>query len=128
MDTSNLTKGSRTFSPLLLFFPAVCDIVGTSMNYIGLNMTYASSFQMLRGSTIVFTGLLSVGFLNRKLVVREWTGIFFVILGLLFVGLSDIVTMRSQNINTNSVLTGDLLIITAQVQKYNILLALSYYM
>lgn len=115
MDTNGLTKGSRTFSPLLLAIPAVCDMIATSVMYIGLNMTYASSFQMLRGSVIVFTGLLSVGFLNKKLGSREWTGISLVILGLMLVGLSDFVMMRSTNVNTNSVLTGDLLIISAQV-------------
>ncbi|OXU21170.1 hypothetical protein TSAR_000458 [Trichomalopsis sarcophagae] len=115
VDTSNLTKGSRTFSPLILFIPAACDMTATSMNYIGLNMTYASSFQMLRGAVIVFTGLLSLGFLNKKMGTREWTGIIFVILGLLLVGLSDFITMKDQKVNTNSVLTGDLLIITAQI-------------
>lgn len=83
--------------------------------YIGLNMTYASSFQMLRGSVIVFTGMLSIGFLNRKLGVREWTGIGFVIIGLAFVGVSDILTMENSDISANSVITGDLLIIFAQV-------------
>jgi drug/metabolite transporter (DMT)-like permease len=93
-------------------------MIATSINYIGLNMTYASSFQMLRGAVIVFTGILSVGFLNKKLDRREWTGIFLVIFGLLLVGLSDFITMQDQKINTNSVLTGDLLIISAQVIKY----------
>ncbi|KAL6265704.1 hypothetical protein P5V15_002506 [Pogonomyrmex californicus] len=87
----------------------------TSIMYIGLNMTYASSFQMLRGSVIIFTGMLSVGFLKRKLKVREWIGIGFVITGLAFVGASDILTIEDNNISVNSVITGDLLIIFAQV-------------
>jgi len=70
---------------------------------------------MLRGSVIVFTGMLSIGFLNRKLGAREWTGIVFVIMGLGFVGVSDILTMDDSDMNTNSVITGDLLIIFAQV-------------
>ncbi|XP_011503760.1 PREDICTED: solute carrier family 35 member F6 isoform X2 [Ceratosolen solmsi marchali] len=99
-DRSNLTKGSRTFNPLVLIIPAACDVVATSINYIGLNMTYASSFQMLRGAVIVFTGILSVGFLNKKLNRREWLGITFVIFGLLLVGLSDFITMQNQKIIT----------------------------
>lgn len=94
----------------------------TSIMYIGLNMTYASSFQMLRGSVIVFTGLFSVGFLNRKLGVREWTGIAFVIAGLACVGASDILTMEDTDINANSIITGDLLIIFAQVYIFIITL------
>ncbi|KAH0949952.1 hypothetical protein HN011_007842 [Eciton burchellii] len=115
VDNNTLTKGSRIFNPFILLIPALCDMFATSIMYIGLNMTYASSFQMLRGSVIVFTGMLSIGFLNRKLGAREWTGIVFVIIGLGFVGVSDILTMEDNDMNTNSVITGDLLIIFAQV-------------
>jgi len=44
-----LVKGNRSFNPLVLLPPAMCDMVATSVMYIGLNLTYASSFQMLRG-------------------------------------------------------------------------------
>lgn len=115
VDNNVLTKGSRTFNPFVLLIPALCDMFATSIMYIGLNMTYASSFQMLRGAVIVFTGLLSIGFLDRKLEMREWTGIVFVIIGLAFVGASDILTMEDTDMNANSIITGDLLIIFAQV-------------
>ena len=36
--------------------PAMCDMTATSLQYIGLTFTYASSFQMLRGAVIIFTG------------------------------------------------------------------------
>lgn len=48
-DVKELTKGNRTFSPLVFFLPAMCDMLATSTMYVGLNLTYASSFQMLRG-------------------------------------------------------------------------------
>jgi drug/metabolite transporter (DMT)-like permease len=81
-------SGSRGFNPLIFLPPALCDMTATSLMYIGLNLTYASSFQMLRGALIIFTGLLSVAFLNRQLKRYEWLGIFFVMSGLLIVGLS----------------------------------------
>ena len=38
----------------LVFLPAsCCDIIGTSTMYIGLNLTYPSSFQMLRGECLL---------------------------------------------------------------------------
>ena len=37
--------------------PALCDMTATSVQYIGLTLTYASSFQMLRGAVIIFTGI-----------------------------------------------------------------------
>ncbi|CAK9801933.1 Solute carrier family 35 member F6 [Anthophora plagiata] len=114
IDNNPLTKGSRVYNPFILLIPALCDTCATSFMYIGLNMTYASSFQMFRGAVIVFTAVLSMGFLNRKLCSREWFGIVMVILGLVLVGLSD-VTMEDSNINRNSILTGDLLILCAQI-------------
>ncbi|XP_044010212.1 solute carrier family 35 member F6-like, partial [Aphidius gifuensis] len=115
VDSHSLTKGSRNFNPLVLLIPACCDLISTSTMYVGLSMTQASSFQMLRGSVIVFTGILSVGFLERKLGGREWTGISLVIVGLLFVGVSDLTTTDKDSPGLNSVVTGDLLIICAQV-------------
>lgn len=70
---------------------------------------------MLRGAVIVFTAILSLGYLNRKLCGREWFGIGMVIIGLALVGLSDIL-MEDSDVSTNSILTGDLLIICAQVK------------
>lgn len=116
VETSTLTKGSRDFSPMILAIPALCDMVATSIMYIGLTMTYASSFQMLRGAVIVFTGILSVGFLDKKLGAQKWSGIGLVILGLTLVGITDFITNDGdQKQDPNSVITGDLLIICAQV-------------
>ena len=51
--------GSQKFSRYWFLIPALCDFLGTSLMYIGLNLTSASSFQMLRGSIIIFTALMS---------------------------------------------------------------------
>ncbi|XP_076292880.1 transport and golgi organization 9 [Lasioglossum baleicum] len=115
IDNNPLTKGTRIFNPSVLLIPALCDTCASSIMYISLNMTYASSFQMLRGSVIIFTAILSMGFLDRKLISREWAGIGMVIVGLVLVGLSDVITMEDTDMSTNSILTGDLLIICAQV-------------
>lgn len=88
-DRSTLTKGSRTFKKLILLPPALMDITATSLMYFGLSLTNASSFQMLRGSVIVFVALLSLCVLKRKILIREWIGIILIILALVLVGLSD---------------------------------------
>lgn len=115
VDSNTLTKGSRIFNPFVLLIPALCDTIATSIMYVGLNITYPGSFQMLRGAVIVFTGIFSTSFLKRKLGKREWTGIGLVIVGLAFVGISDIMTMEDADNSRNSIITGDLLIIFAQV-------------
>lgn len=116
-DRHDLVKGNREFNPFILFVPAMCDMIATSIMYVALNLTYASSFQMLRGSVIIFVGVLSVAFLNRNLVSREWTGILFIIIGLATVGLSDIISDdgASASYSRNNVITGDLLIILSQI-------------
>ena len=107
--------GSRDYNPVIFVVPALCDLFATTIMYIGLNLTYASSFQMLRGALIVFTGLLSVAFLHRKLKGYEWLGIAFVIAGLVVVGVADMLTSSEEARQVNKMITGDLLIIMAQV-------------
>lgn len=61
--------------------------------------------------------MLSVGFLERVLKKREWIGIFHVIIGLAIVGASDFLAKNtnSGNHGRNDIITGDLLIIIAQI-------------
>ena len=95
--------------------PAICDVLGTSTMYVGLNLTYVSSFQMLRGAVIIFTALLSVAFFGSKLKV--YTGMVYmltVVIGLIVVGLGDVFGENGSN-DTHSVLAGDLLIVLAQI-------------
>ncbi|KAK6057483.1 hypothetical protein COOONC_05001 [Cooperia oncophora] len=74
--------------------------------YIGLNLTTASSFQMLRGAVIVFTGLLSVGLLGARIQGFKWIGMVFVILGLAVVGVTDILYDDDPLDDKNAIITG----------------------
>merc|ERR1719350_2078539 len=87
-------EAPRAFSPLVFLPPALCDMTATSVQYIGLTLTYASSFQMLRGAVIIFTGILSTIFLRRKLAWYKWFGMVFVIGGLVTVGVSDMMNQK----------------------------------
>ncbi len=71
----------------------------------GLALTYPSSFQMLRGAVIIFTGLLSVAFLGKKLKVYEWLGMFVVLAGLIMVGVTDLLEDKGGK-PLNNILTG----------------------
>uniref|UniRef100_F7AK24 Solute carrier family 35 member F6 n=2 Tax=Macaca TaxID=9539 RepID=F7AK24_MACMU len=105
----------QPFNPLLFLPPALCDMTGTSLMYVALNMTSASSFQMLRGAVIIFTGLFSVAFLGRRLVLSQWLGILATIAGLVVVGLADLLSKQDSQHKLSEVITGDLLIIMAQI-------------
>lgn len=107
--------GPQKFNPLVWAIPACCDLAGTSTMYLGLTWTYAASFQMLRGSVIIFTGILSVTFLHNKLKWFHWTGMIMVILGLCVVGTGDYVFGGTSGYRDKEmILAGDLLIILAQ--------------
>ena len=49
-------------------------------------MVDASFYQMMRGSIVVITAILSIIFLNRKLFRHHWTGIIVLVLGICIVG------------------------------------------
>lgn len=107
-EVTPLVERGGSFSRLIFLPPAMMDMVATSTMYIGLNLTFASSFQMLRGAVIVFTGLLSVAVLQRQLGTIKWTGIGFIISGLGVVGMSDlIVNADSGTFMKNNVITGE---------------------
>ncbi|XP_060025851.1 solute carrier family 35 member F6 isoform X3 [Lagenorhynchus albirostris] len=105
----------QPFNPLLFLPPALCDMTATSIMYVALNMTSASSFQMLRGAVIIFTGLFSVTFLGRRLALSQWLGILATIAGLVVVGLADLLSRNDSQHKLSEVITGDLLIIMAQI-------------
>nr|XP_045006491.1 solute carrier family 35 member F6 isoform X2 [Jaculus jaculus] len=105
----------QPFNPLLFLPPALCDMTGTSLTYMALNMTNVSSFQMLRSAVIIFTGLFSVAFLGRRLAPSQWLGILATIAGLVIVGLADLLSKQDSQHKLSDVITGDLLIIMAQV-------------
>ncbi|CDW56819.1 transmembrane protein C2orf18 [Trichuris trichiura] len=103
---------------VLIFLPAtLCDMTATSIMYVGLTMTNASSFQMLRGATIIFTGIFSVAFLGMTLKLYKWLGMLLVLCGLVIVGLSDLLFADSSgdSADPKRMISGDLLILIAQI-------------
>lgn len=57
---------------------------------VGLILTSASVYQMLRGAVVIFTGLFSYLFLNRRLRGYEWLSLVMVVVGVGIVGLSSV--------------------------------------
>ncbi|KAI1301309.1 Solute carrier family 35 member F6 [Halotydeus destructor] len=113
-DLPTLVKG-KSCNPFLFMIPGMFDMVGTSVMYIGLTMTYASSYQMLRGAVIIFTGIFSVIFLGRKLKMYEWLGISIVVVGLGMVGGSDMVGVAAEGGNSKKTYIGDGLVVLGQI-------------
>ncbi|KRZ97915.1 Solute carrier family 35 member F6 [Trichinella sp. T8] len=109
----------------LIFLPAtLCDMTATSIMYIGLTMTNASSFQMLRGATVIFTGIFSVAFLGMTLAVFKWIGMFLVLCGLIVVGVSDMMFSSSsaEISDPNRMISGNFVISIMQTTLINYIL------
>lgn len=71
---------------LILAIPATCDLITTTLNVFGLIYINVSIFQMLRGAQIIFTSILSIIVLKKRLEGYEIMGICIVIVSLTLVG------------------------------------------
>ena len=65
-------------------------MVGTTLQQVGLCVTTVSVFQMLKGSILLFSALLSVWFLKRQMTTYNWIGISLCLVSLGLVGLSSV--------------------------------------
>jgi len=92
----------------------MCDVLGTSLGGIGLLWVSASIWQMMRGSIIIFSGILSVIFLKRKLLPYRWLGMFIVAAGLCVVGVSSFLESSSNSGGNHYLVLGICLIVTGQ--------------
>ena len=107
---------SVPFPPAIFALPALCDMLGTCTMYAGLTMTHASVFQMLRGSVVVFTGVLSIAFLGRRLAAHHWAGMALVTAGAFLVGLSSVLGRPDSGaMQPSNPFLGNILVVLAQV-------------
>ncbi|XP_030833040.1 solute carrier family 35 member F6 [Strongylocentrotus purpuratus] len=108
-------KQPRIFQAIIIL-PTLCDLLGTTLAGIGLIYVSASVWQMLRGSIIIFTGILSKIFLKRQLKWFHWSGMTVTIFGLVLVGMSTIFAEQGTSEVGQTVL-GILLILGGQVMN-----------
>jgi drug/metabolite transporter (DMT)-like permease len=104
----------KPVTPFIFMIPALCDFTASTTMYVGLTLTAASVYQMLRGATVLFTGILSIIFLKRRFRSFEWLGMVLVTSGLLCVGIASTLFSHGKSSGTNPVL-GDILIFGAQL-------------
>ena len=93
---------------LYLVFPTLCDCTSSMLMSIALVQISPSVFQMLRGSVVIFTAILSTFFLKMVYNVYKWVSLVVIFIGIVIVGYSN---FEAQN---NTIL-GLLLIILAQI-------------
>ncbi|KAI1212244.1 uncharacterized protein F4807DRAFT_364287 [Annulohypoxylon truncatum] len=97
----------RGFGILLLALPAICDILGTTLVNAGLFMVAASIYQMTRGALVLFVGLFSVVFLQRKLHLFQWVSLVGVVTGVALVGLAGVIWPDPKGALKQAIAAGD---------------------
>ncbi|GKT31731.1 UAA transporter like protein [Aduncisulcus paluster] len=107
-------------APWWVFVPSsVFDLLGTGLGNVGFAMGVSPSiFQLLSGSIIIFTALLSIIFLKKRLKGYEWYAIGIATLGLICVAMTGAFTADDDEQTTGSVgqqILGMVLIVLGQV-------------
>ena len=75
---------------LIFAIPSFLDAVGATFLNLGLYYTFASVFQMLRGTLVLFAALFTLLFLRRRLFVHHWLGVLLISAGAAIVGAASI--------------------------------------
>lgn len=105
--------------PLVYLIPAASDFFASVIQNIGLFLTFASVYQMLRGATVVWIAVFSAIIFRRHYRKIEKWGVAIVVLGLTCVGMSAVYGSGSGSGGTShhypNQILGNLLIVGAQL-------------
>ncbi|KAG2492248.1 hypothetical protein HYH03_009490 [Edaphochlamys debaryana] len=82
--------GFRARRVLAFAIPACCDAVATTLLNLGLYYTFASTYQMLRGTLVLFAGFFTVTILRRRLFIHHWLGMALITGGAALVGAASV--------------------------------------
>ena len=74
----------------MLIIPSVFDMAETSLKNVTLTMIATSVTQMLRSSIVVFSALLALIFLKKKLYRHHVSSMLIIVLGIFLGGLSQV--------------------------------------
>lgn len=98
----------------IISIPTLFDLFATACGTTGLLYTTVSVYQMLRGAMLVWTAVLSIVFLGRRLNRLNYAGIVLCIVGISLVGLANIWAEDNPRSRSDTVF-GILIILLGQV-------------
>lgn len=91
-DTDEKHQEKKKLNVFKILIPAVFDMTETSLKNVTLTMISTSVTQMLRSSVVVFSALLALIFLKRKLYRHHVTSILIIVAGIFLGGLSQVLS------------------------------------
>ena len=89
-DEEKTGKNKKEAKIWYFLFPALFDIIGSSIGSISLTFLPSSIYQMFRGAIILFTCTASIIFLKSKYYRQHFLGISIAVFGLAIVGLNAV--------------------------------------
>jgi len=117
--SSSVQSLGKSENPYTYIFaiPTCCDLTASTLGNIALLWIPASIWQMMRGAIIIFSAILSMIFLRRRLNLHHWLGILVVVMGLFLVGLSGVYNASNDTTRRDPSLVslGITLVVCAQV-------------
>jgi len=75
--------------------PGTFDLVASGLCFCGLLYISASIWQMLRGSMIIFSTVISIVALGRSVLAFQWVGVMLCVIGICLVGVSNTLNARA---------------------------------
>eukprot|EP00186_Timspurckia_oligopyrenoides_P003849 CAMPEP_0182446334 /NCGR_PEP_ID=MMETSP1172-20130603/4133_1 /TAXON_ID=708627 /ORGANISM="Timspurckia oligopyrenoides, Strain CCMP3278" /LENGTH=447 /DNA_ID=CAMNT_0024642247 /DNA_START=75 /DNA_END=1418 /DNA_ORIENTATION=+ len=100
----------------IINIPTLFDLFATGCGTTGLLFTTVSVYQMLRAGQLVFTALLSIMFLRRRLDIFNVAGILIAVCGIALVGYANVVSQTNAVDKANQMF-GVLIILLGQVMQ-----------
>eukprot|EP00401_Gymnodinium_catenatum_P039886 CAMPEP_0117566312 /NCGR_PEP_ID=MMETSP0784-20121206/57028_1 /TAXON_ID=39447 /ORGANISM="" /LENGTH=431 /DNA_ID=CAMNT_0005364151 /DNA_START=70 /DNA_END=1365 /DNA_ORIENTATION=- len=108
-----------TKTPFYIFaIPAFCDVFGTGLASVAMLLLDSAIWQMLRSAIIIFSAIISVCFLKKRLQPFHWVATGIVFVGLIIVSLANTLDAGDGSSTATSPaksLLGVALVIAAQV-------------
>lgn len=84
------SQKSRKRDYIVVLIPAMCDMCATCMMNVGLVWIQPSIWQMLRGSMIIFSSIMTYFCLKRRLKLYKWVAVIITVVGLLVVAVASL--------------------------------------
>lgn len=110
-------KPKKQGNPLLIMIPAAFDLIASTIMTFGLIYISVSIFQMLRGSMVIFSTILTRIFLKGRRVRRyQLLGVVLAVIAICLVGVAGVmVPQANQSASAGQTLIGISLVILSQI-------------
>lgn len=112
--SSNRPSGREGLNPLVIAFPAIFDICGSSLMFVALTMCAASVYQMMRGVIVVITAMMAMFFLGRNQYAHHWISLTLIVFGVFVVGFVNIMASKGDSTAGQTSIFGIVLLLIAQ--------------